>query len=316
MYSVNIKDYTTVRISDIPFKKSRETGLVFDHFRNIWFKHNIKVFKEEEMFFFGRSKKFDINQLNNDFINKMSHFSETNKEIPVFDLKSRSKWQLITDKAYKTFNKTFKLTTPKAITDEILYAAVDKYKKEVGDFPGIVDIDFLRLGLNIIIVKKLYKKTHNIKKYFDKCAPDFVQVPTEILFNLGTAVLYSYYWKILLHSEIIICDGKYYNYEDNIKAYGYKINDIYYPKKEDDWEKMHQMHDISNDIINHNIGKYKEIIRTKKDNAKKLYTDMMFDVETLFSTIDTDEVREYYKDNVHEFYDLDKGDDEGLKKKT
>jgi hypothetical protein len=315
MYSTNLKDYTTVRISDMAFKKSRETGLVFDHIRDIWFKHNFRSFREEEMFFYKKTKKLDINQLNNDFINKISHFSAINKEVPVFDLRSRSILQLRTDQTYKTFNKTFKLTTPKAITDDILYAAIDKFKKEVCDFPGVVDIDYMRLGLNIIIVKTLYKKTHNIKKYFDKCDPDFVQVPVQLLLDLGTHPLYMYYWKALLHSNIIVCDNKYYSFEDNYKAYGYKINDIYYPKKEDEWEKMHQMHDITNDLINHNIGKYREIIRLKKDNAKKLYTDMMFDVETLFSTIDTDEVREYYKDNIHEFYDLEKGDEEGLKKK-
>jgi len=173
------------------------------------------------------------------------------------------------------------------------------------------NLDECKSLFDVIIVKRNYAKiTDSPFLEYNGKRTGYIQIfKTELRKYVGNNI--DFYLHAMQQANFIMSDGIYSNYDGNGKAYGYKINDKYFER--DDYSGvLYRVELITNWRLK--TKRFTEKINNRKNYINKygnFYDMMISNVIKLIDEIDIDEVKQYYGDNVFEFYEINNPTEKG-----
>ena len=227
--------------------------------------------------------------------------------------RSKSKAQRCFERLQVAHNfKNSKAMIPINLTNDMIMDIMLRFKKHYDKThtkPFNINIDIAYSIINTISTKYSYKKFNYRRKHNNEFNENdinkgWVQIKYSELVDLSH-IDCKYYLKALINSGYIETDNLWWHIPGAApgtnKARCYKIADhLYQPN-----EKTHRFVDYTTYEIKLKIAKYKSKLRKESQKSNIKYQPLMDDVETLFYQLDEHKVYNYYKNNLHEFYETD-----------
>jgi hypothetical protein len=216
------------------------------------------------------------------------------------------------------------LYVPKNLSDDILLESLESYRLEHPEFA--YHLEFAKVFIGMVVFKYMEVRTYKYKCKFSteslynkSLHNGFAQFSFEDITEILGIVNGHSYREALVKSGIILCDDVYYSYENNKKAYGYKINPKFFKNDEKDDLSVYNKYVVTLPEAKYRLTSYRNRISKLKKTAKILkdaeYKQMEKDVIALLGNISVDDVRKLYKDDPYAYYNIPNGDIKQLKRK-
>ena len=218
-------------------------------------------------------------------------------------------------------DKTVSLSIPVKLTDELIYNALINYKENY-DNNFEYCLEHAKAFIGIVTHEYMYHKAKRKNKlylsdkdFFENNHKSFVQLKSNYIEKL-IGYTFESYRLAFIHAGLLLCDDKWYHYEDNKKARSYKLaNELFDTEASTIDTKQYYKFNVTNWRLKYTFALNKLELQTKRKLKDKEYKQMIDDVITLFNTMNTSEMLSVYNANPFEYYGLSFGDDKGLKKK-
>lgn len=218
-------------------------------------------------------------------------------------------------------DKMVPLYIPILLTDDMIHKAMIDYKEKY-DANFEYNLEIAKAFIGLVAFTYLFQKTKRTRKvyitdkeFFSNHFKSFVQLRSNYIEQL-VGYTFESYRLAYINAGLLLCDDKWYHYEDSKKARSYKLsNELFTTDSSTIDVKQYYIFHVQDWRLKYNFAADKIRIRNKRKMTDANYKQMINDATELFMRMDISEMRSSYDSNPYDYYGLSFGDDKGLKKK-
>lgn len=218
-------------------------------------------------------------------------------------------------------DKRVPLYIPILLTDDMIHKAMMDYKENY-DENFEYNLEIAKAFIGLVAFTYLFQKTKRTRKvyitdkeFFSNHFKSFVQLRSNYIEQL-VGYTFESYRLAYINAGLLLCDDKWYHYEDSKKARSYKLaNHLFTTDSSTIDVKQYYIFNVQDWRLKHRFAADKIRIRNKRKMNSAEYKPMIDDAIELFKRMNTAEMLSSYNSNPYAYYNLSFGDDKGLKKK-
>lgn len=218
-------------------------------------------------------------------------------------------------------DKKVNLYVPIKLSDEMIHDAMMAYKEKYEpDFE--YDMEYAKAFVGLVAFEYMFQKAKRRNKiyltdreFYSNHFKSYVQLRSNYLEKI-LSYKFESYRLAYIHAGILLCDDKWFHFDDSKKARSYKLANFLFDVDSSSIDvKQYYTFNPSHWRLRYRLAEHKIAISKKRKMTDENYKEMIKDATELFLTMNTSEMLTVYNSNPYAYYNLAFGDNKGLKKK-
>lgn len=309
-------------VTGVYFFQDVKNGRFYDPVKQCFFDSHVFFRHIDDLSIYDNYKHRTAESLVVTMKNQFKKFNDNKYQIPYKFFKGKSAAQI----KYEALegndeDKTVPLYIPILLTDDILLNSLKVYKEQV-DPNFEYNLEIAKAFIGLVAFTYLFQKTKRTKKvyitdkeFYDNHFKSYVQLRSNYIEQL-VGYTFESYRLAFINAGLLLCDDKWYHFEDRKKARSYKLANHLFTRETSTIDvKQYYIFHVQDWRLKYTFAADKIRIRNKRRMNHADYKPMIDDAIDLFKRMDTSEMMTSYNKNPYDFYGLSFGDDKGLKKK-